>query len=68
MRTLALLDTVVLVMDAPDHDLRAGDLGAVATLYAPDHAEVEFVSPTGETRALLTCPSPRCGGRTLPTC
>ena len=29
----ALLDTVVLNRDVPEHGLRAGDLGAVAELY-----------------------------------
>jgi hypothetical protein len=51
-----MLDTVVLVSDMPEHDLRAGDLGAVVEVYSRDHAEVEFVSPTGVTRALVTLP------------
>ena len=50
----ALLDTVVLNRDLPQHGLRAGDLGAVVELYAHDAVEVEFVRPSGETKALVT--------------
>jgi hypothetical protein len=47
------LDTVVLVRDLPDVGLRAGDLGAVVHAY--DNAyEVEFVTTSGRTEALLT--------------
>jgi Domain of unknown function (DUF4926) len=50
----ALLDTVVLNRDLPQHGLRAGDLGAVVELYENDGVEVEFVRPSGETKALVT--------------
>jgi hypothetical protein len=50
----ALLDTVVLARDLSEHDLRAGDLGAVVELYEPNGLEVEFVRPSGQTRALVT--------------
>ena len=50
----ALLDTVVLNRDLPQHGLRAGDLGAVVELYANDGVEVEFVRPSGDTKALVT--------------
>jgi len=36
---LALLDTVVLKRDLPEHGLRAGDLGAVVELYGTDGVE-----------------------------
>jgi hypothetical protein len=49
-----LLDTVVLKRDLPDHGLRAGDLGAVVELYGFDGIEVEFVLPSGHTKALVT--------------
>lgn len=48
------LDTVVLVRDLPDAGLRAGDLGAVVQVYAPDALEVEFVTASGRTQALET--------------
>jgi len=50
----ALLDTVVLNRDLPQHGLRAGDLGAVVELYGPDGVEVEFVRASGQTKALVT--------------
>ncbi len=48
------LDTVVLRTDIPASGLRAGDLGAVVHVYAPDAVEVEFVTASGRTQALLT--------------
>lgn len=48
------LDTVVLDRDFPQHDLRAGDLGAVVETYEPDGLEVEFVTASGRTQALVT--------------
>jgi hypothetical protein len=48
------LDTVVLVRDLPEAALKAGDLGAVVQVYAPDAFEVEFVTAAGGTQALLT--------------
>jgi hypothetical protein len=50
----ALLDTVVLKRDLPEHGLRAGDLGAVVELYEADGVEVEFVRASGQTKALIT--------------
>ena len=49
-----LLDTVVLNRDLPQHGLRAGDVGAVVDLYGRGGVEVEFVQPSGETKALVT--------------
>jgi hypothetical protein len=49
-----LLDTVVLARDLPQHGLRAGDLGAVVEVYEPDGLEVEFVTASGKTQALVT--------------
>jgi uncharacterized protein DUF4926 len=48
------LDTVVLREDLPEHGLRKGDLGAVVHVYAPDGLEVEFVTASGRTEALVT--------------
>ena len=52
--TFNLLDTVVLDRDLPDHRLRKGDLGAVVQVYEPEGLEVEFVSASGKTEALVT--------------
>lgn len=49
-----LLATVVLNRDLPQHGLRAGDLGAVVEVYEPDGLEVEFVTASGKTQALVT--------------
>jgi uncharacterized protein DUF4926 len=45
-----LFDTVVLDRDLPEHGLRSGDLGAVVQV----HEEVEFVTASGKTQALVT--------------
>lgn len=52
--TFATLDTVVLVRDLPEHGLKTGDLGAVVEVYPPDGLEVEFVTASGRTTALVT--------------
>ena len=52
--TYAVLDTVVLARDVPEHGLRAGDLGAVVEVYPSGGVEVEFVRASGQTKALLT--------------
>jgi uncharacterized protein DUF4926 len=49
-----LLDTVVLDRELPEHSLRNGDLGAVVQVYEPDGLEVEFVTASGRTQALVT--------------
>ncbi len=49
-----LLDTVALTHDLPEKGLRAGDLGAVVEVYEPDGLEVEFVTASGLTQALVT--------------
>ena len=49
-----ILDTVVLDRDLPEYGLRSGDLGAVVHVYEPDGLEVEFVTASGKTQALLT--------------
>ncbi len=52
--TLKLLDTVVLDRDFPDFGLRRGDLGAVVELYPPHGLEVEFVTASGRTQAVVS--------------
>jgi hypothetical protein len=48
------LETVVLNRDLPEQGLRSGDLGAVVQVYGADAIEVEFVTASGRTQALLT--------------
>jgi hypothetical protein len=48
------LDTVVLDRDLPEQGLRRGDLGAVVQVYEPAGLEVEFVTASGRTQALVT--------------
>ena len=55
--TFKLLDTVVLARDLPEQDLCAGDLGAVVETHAPDGLEVEFVTASGHTKAVVTLKS-----------
>ena len=52
--TYQLLDSIVLDRDVPEHGLRKGDLGAIVEVQAPDVFEVEFVTASGRTAALLT--------------
>ncbi len=52
--TFKPLDTIVLDKKLPDHDLRPGDLGVVVEVYPPDGLEVEFVTGSGRTKALVT--------------
>ena len=49
-----VLDTVVLARDLPDHGLCAGDLGAVGEVHSTGAIEVEFVTASGRTKALVT--------------
>jgi hypothetical protein len=48
------LDVVVLNKDVPRSGLKLGDLGAVVEVYEPNALEVEFVTASGKTEALLT--------------
>jgi hypothetical protein len=38
----------------PESGLRKGDLGAVVQTYEPDGFEVEFVTASGRTQAVVT--------------
>lgn len=49
-----LLQSVVLARDIPEQGLRRGDLGTVVERYEPDGVEVEFVTGSGKTQAVLT--------------
>ncbi len=48
-----LSETVVLARDLLEYGLKAGDLGVVE-LYEPDGLEVEFVTASGRTQAVVT--------------
>jgi hypothetical protein len=52
--TFRELDTVVLVRDVSEHGLRRGDVGTIVPLHAHDAFEVEFMSASGRTHAVLT--------------
>lgn len=48
-----LLDSVVLMCDLPEHELRSGDLGSVVFIHEPDALEVEFFNASGDTVAVI---------------
>lgn len=49
------LETVILTHDIKKYGLRKGDMGAVVNVYDDGKAaEVEFVTATGKTAALVT--------------
>ncbi len=51
------LDVVALERDLPASGLERGDLGAVVESYKPAGLEVEFVTASGRTEALVTLTS-----------
>jgi len=51
---IEVLDTVVLKKDMPTQGLKAGDVGAVVEKYGSKGIEVEFVTGSGRTQALVT--------------
>lgn len=52
--TFKLLDSVVLEKDLPRLGLKRDDLGTIVELYEPDGVEVEFLTLTGKTKAVVT--------------
>jgi hypothetical protein len=48
------LDPVVQDVDVPEHGLPKRSLGAVVHVHASDAFEVEFVTASGKTAALVT--------------
>ena len=52
--TFKLLDTVAVTADLPSHGLKRGDIGAVVQVYSPEAIEVEFVTASGHTQAVVT--------------
>jgi hypothetical protein len=53
MITPQLYDTIELLIDVPEHNLRAGARGAVVHRHADDLFEIEFATEAGETTALF---------------
>jgi hypothetical protein len=51
---IKILDTVAMTADIPQHGLKRGDVGAVVQIYSADAIEVEFVTATGRTQAVVT--------------
>lgn len=49
------LDRVILTVDLPEHDLKAGDIGVVVLVHG-DHVgyELEFVTLDGDTIAVIS--------------
>ena len=48
------LDVIVLKRGLESHGLKCGDLGAVVDVYESNALQVEFVTASGRTEALLT--------------
>lgn len=58
MHIFKSLETVILKRDLKKYSLRKGDMGAVVNVYdGGKAAEVEFVTATGKTVALVTLTS-----------
>lgn len=51
------LDSVVLMIDLPDHHLKRGDVGTVVLVHDDRGFEVEFVTLDGETMAVVSLSS-----------
>ena len=52
-KRISLLDTVALVEDLPQRNLKQGEVGTVVELLAPDVCEVEFCDDEGQTYAMF---------------
>ena len=52
--TLQPLDVVVLNTDLIEHGLKCGDVGAVVNVQSKDAVDVEFVTASGRTKAVIT--------------
>jgi hypothetical protein len=48
------LDTIVITVDFPEHGLKRGDVGAIVQVYSSEAVEVEFVTASGHTQAVVT--------------
>lgn len=50
---IELLDTVALLEDLPQRNLKKGEVGTVVEILAPDVFEVEFSDDDGQTYAMF---------------
>jgi hypothetical protein len=48
------LDRVVLTADLPEHGLERGDIGTVVLVHGGGGYEIEFITLTGETVAVVS--------------
>lgn len=48
------LDDIVLTEDLPEHGLKRGDVGTIVLVHDQAGYEVEFMTLTGETLAVLS--------------
>jgi hypothetical protein len=53
VNSIKLLDTVALLEDLPERNLKRGEVGTVVELLAPNAFEVEFCDDDGQTYAEL---------------
>jgi hypothetical protein len=49
-----MFEIVVLENDLNEHGLKQGDTGTIVELYEPDGVEIEFLTGSGDTQAVLT--------------
>jgi len=52
-KIIELLDTVALLEDLPERDLKKGEVGTVVEILAPDVFEIEFSDNEGQTYAMF---------------
>lgn len=52
-KTIGLLDTVALLEDLPQRNLKKGEVGTVVEILAPDVFEIEFSDDEGQTYAMF---------------
>ncbi len=50
---IELLDTVALLEDLPERNLKEGEVGTVVEILAPDVFEIEFSDDEGQTYAMF---------------
>ena len=53
-KRIKLLDTVALIDDLPERNLKRGEVGTIVEILAPDVFEVEFSDDEGQTYAELS--------------
>ena len=51
------LDSVILTVDLPEHGLEKGDVGTVVLVHRTGGYEVEFITLSGETLAVVSLSS-----------